>query len=411
MTKKPLLLATAVLAVLAVSGCKKEGGAGAQQGQPPPQVGTLTLQVAPLTLTLDLPGRTLPYRVAEVRPQVSGVVLKRLFQEGGEVKAGQPLYQIDPAPFQATLASAQAALARADAMAAMNKSIVDRYVPLVDTNAVSKQEYDNAVASLRSAEADVASAKAQVQTAQINLTYTKVLSPISGQAGRTLITEGALVTANQEASLVVIQQLDPIYVDMTQPSVTLLNLRRQLASGKLKRAGENAAESKLKLEDGSDYGEVGKLQFSEVTVEQGTGSVTLRAIFPNPDKLLLPGMFVHATIEQGEQAQALLVPQQAVTRNQKGDPTALVVAADGTVGERKLKTDRAIGSDWLVSDGLAAGDRVVVQGLQSAHAGAKVTTREVTREQLQAASNPEAQTGNAGKAPPQGDAAAKSEKH
>ena len=409
MKNKPLLLAVAALAVLVSSGCKKEGGDGGP-AHAPPEVGTLTLQTAPLTLTLDLPGRTLPYRVAEVRPQVSGVVLKRLFQEGGEVKAGQPLYQIDPAPFQATLASAQAALARAEATAVVNKSVVDRYVPLIDTNAVSKQEYDNAVASLRSAEADVASAKAQVQTAQINLTYTKVLSPIEGRAGRTLITEGALVTANQESSLVVIQQLDPIYVDVVQPSVTLLNLRRQLAAGKLKRAGENAAETKLKLEDGSDYGQTGKLQFSEVTVEQGTGSVTLRAIFPNPDDLLLPGMFVHATIEQGEQAQALLVPQQAVTRNQKGEPTALVVGADGTVAERKLKTDRAIGSDWLVSDGLAAGDRVIVQGLQSAHAGSKVTPRDITREQLKAASSPEAQTGNAGKAPQQ-DAAAKSEKH
>ena len=405
MKKKALLLAAAVLAVLA--GCKKEGGEGAAP-PPPPEVGTLTLQAAPLTLTLDLPGRTLPYRVAEVRPQVSGVVLKRLFQEGGEVKAGQPLYQIDPAPFQAALASAQAALARAEATAVMSKSVVDRYQPLVDTNAVSKQEYDNAVASLRSAEADVASAKAQVQTAQINLTYTKVLSPIAGQAGRTLVTEGALVTANQEASLVVIQQLDPIYVDATQPSVTLLNLRRQLASGKLKRAGENAAETKLKLEDGSDYGPVGKLQFSEVTVEPGTGSVTLRAIFPNPDKLLLPGMFVHATVEQGEQAQALLVPQQAVTRNQKGDPTALVVGADGTIAERQLKTDRAVGADWLVSEGLGAGDRVIVQGLQSAHAGAKATPREMTREQLKAASGAQAQ---AGKAPAQGADASKSDKH
>lgn len=405
MNKKALLLAAAALAVLA--GCKKKDGEGAAP-PPPPEVGTLTLQAAPLTLTLDLPGRTLPYRVAEVRPQVSGVVLKRLFQEGGEVKAGQPLYQIDPAPFQAALASAQAALARAEATAVMSKSVVDRYQPLVDTNAVSKQEYDNAVASLRSAEADVASAKAQVQTAQINLTYTRVLSPIAGQAGRTLVTEGALVTANQEASLVVIQQLDPIYVDAVQPSVTLLNLRRQLASGKLKRAGENAAETKLKLEDGSDYGPAGKLQFSEVTVEPGTGSVTLRAIFPNPDKLLLPGMFVHATVEQGEQAQALLVPQQAVTRNQRGEPTALVVGADGTIAERQLKTDRAVGADWLVSEGLAAGDRVIVQGLQSAHPGAKVTPREMTREQLRAASGAQAQ---AGKAPAQGADASKSNQH
>ena len=404
MNKKALLLAAAALAVLA--GCKKKDGDDA--APPPPEVGTLTLQTAPLTLTLDLPGRTLPYRVAEVRPQVSGVVLKRLFQEGGEVKAGQPLYQIDPAPFQATLASAQAALARAEATAVMSKSVVDRYQPLVDTNAVSKQEYDNAVASLRSAEADVASAKAQVQTAQINLTYTRVLSPIAGRAGRTLVTEGALVTANQEASLVVIQQLDPIYVDAVQPSVTLLNLRRQLASGKLKRAGENAAETKLKLEDGSDYGPVGKLQFSEVTVEPGTGSVTLRAIFPNPDKLLLPGMFVHATVEQGEQAQALLVPQQAVTRNQRGEPTALVVGADGSIAERQLKTDRAVGADWLVSEGLAAGDRVIVQGLQSAHVGAKVTPREMTREQLRAASGAQAQ---AGKAPAQGADASKSNQH
>jgi len=381
MSKTRLLLPLwlSALLLVGVTGCSKKPETAPP---PPPEVGTLTLAPQPVGLTADLPGRTVPYRVADVRPQVSGVVQKRLFTEGGPVKAGQPLYQIDAAPLRATLNSAQAALARAEAGARVARSVVERYRPLVDVNAVSQQEFDDATAQLQTAEADVGSAKAQVETARINLVYTQVLSPIDGRAGRSTVTEGALVTAGQATAMVVIQQLDPIYVDVTQPSVTLLKLRRQLASGELKRAGDDAIAADLVLEDGSRYAAPGKLQFSEVTVDPGTGSVTLRAIFPNPDGLLLPGMFVHAKMEEGRREAALLVPQQAVTHNQRGEPTALVVEADGKVALRTLKTERAIGADWLVGEGLKAGDRVIVQGLQHAKPGAQVTAREVSRAEL-----------------------------
>lgn len=372
---------------VALAACGRSEPAAAP---PPPEVGAVTLKVSAVKLTTDLPGRTVPYRVADVRPQVSGVVLKRLFTEGGEVKAGQSLYLIDPAPFQAALGSAQAALARAEANEHVAAANVDRYQPLVEVNAVSKQDYDNAVATLETAQADVASARAQVQTAKINLAYTNVQSPISGQAGRSMITEGALVTSNQTTALVTIQQLDPIYVDVVQPSVTLLKLRRQMASGELTRAGDDAAAVSLQLEDGSVYATPGKLQFSEVTVDTSTGSVTLRAIFANADHTLLPGMFVHATLEEGQRQSALLVPQQAITHNQKGEPTAMVVGADGKVELRMLKTERAIGANWLVSDGLKAGDRVIVQGLQHAKAGAQVTVREMSLADLDA-SQPKAE--------------------
>lgn len=382
MSIKPLFpLFSVLLLGAAVVGCSQDAPPPAPA---PPEVGTLTLAAQSIRLTADLPGRTVPYRVADVRPQVSGVVLKRLFTEGGLVKAGQPLYQIDPAPLRAALASAQAALTRAEATAKVARSVVERYRPLVEVNAVSKQEFDDADAALQTAEADVGSARAQVDSARINLVYTNVLSPISGRAGRSLVTEGALVTANQDSALVVIQQLDPIYVDVTQPSVMLLKLRRQLASGELKRVGDDAVAANLVLEDGSAYAAAGKLQFSEVTVDPSTGSVTLRAIFPNPDDMLLPGMFVHATMEEGRRDDALLVPQQAVTHNQRGEPTAMVVAADGKVELRTLTTERALGSDWLVSSGVAAGERVIVQGLQLARPGAQVAVRDIPRAELSA---------------------------
>jgi len=349
---------------------------------PPAEVGVMTLQPQPVNITTDLPGRTVAYRVAEVRPQVSGVVLKRMFVEGSEVKAGQPLYQIDPAPFQANLESARASLAKAQASLVSAKLLAQRYQPLAAAHAVSQQDYDNAVASQAQAEADVASAQAAVDTARINLVYTKVLSPISGRSGRSSVTEGALVAANQTTALVVIQQLDPIYVDVTQPSAMLLRLQRELASGKLKKAGDNQAQTQLTLEDNTPYGATGTLQFSEVTVDTGTGSVTLRAEFPNPQKILLPGMFVREQLQEGVDETGLLVPQQAVTHNPKGDATTLVVGADNKVATRTIKTDRAIGDQWLVSEGLAAGDKVVVVGLQRAKPGAEVKPSEVTLDQL-----------------------------
>jgi membrane fusion protein (multidrug efflux system) len=343
-------------------------------------------------ITTELPGRTSAYGVAEVRPQVSGVIRDRLFTEGQDAKAGQQLYQIDPAPYQASLDSAQAALARAEATAAQAQITVDRYGPLVRARAVSQQDYDSAVAALRQAQADVNSAKAQVDTARINLDYTRVNSPIDGRTGRSSVTAGALVTGDQASSLVTVTQLDPIYVDVTQPSSTLLRLRRELASGTLRRVGDNQAELHLVLEDGTEYDHPGRLQFSEVMVDQGTGSVVLRAVFPNPDGVLMPGMFVRARLDEGV-VNAMLVPQQGVIRNPRGEATALVVKPDDTVEQRTIRADRAIGNKWLVTDGLQNGERVIVEGVQLAHPGSRVTANEVTVEQFERPSSGTAQAG------------------
>jgi membrane fusion protein (multidrug efflux system) len=377
MTLPSLLRVSASLLVLAaLAGCDKPQNQ-AQQARPPANVETVTLHPQPVSLTTELPGRLSPFRVAEVRPQVNGVILKRLFTEGDTVKEGQQLYQIDPAPYEASLASAKASLLKAQASTAVAQATVDRYRPLAAANAVSHQDLDNAVATLKQGQADIASAEAAVKTAEINLAYTKVLSPITGRTGRSLVTEGALVTANQTNSLATITQLDPIYVDVTQPSSAILRFRRELASGQIKSAGDNQAAVKLSLEDGSTYDQDGKLQFSEVTVDQGTGSVTLRALFPNPQGVLLPGMFVEATLEEGVRQNGILAPQQGVTHDQKGAPTALVVAQDGKVELRSLATERAVGENWLVTKGLGDGDRLIVKGLQGAKPGAPVNVKEV----------------------------------
>jgi membrane fusion protein (multidrug efflux system) len=358
-------------------------GKTAAPPNPPPEVGVVTLHPQPVTITTDLPGRTVAYRIAEVRPQVSGVILKRLFTEGSEVKAGHQLYQIDPAPFQANLDSAQASLARAQATLTSARLLAQRYKPLTEAHAVSQRDYDNAVAAQDQAAADVASAKAAVDTAHINLAYTRVLSPISGRSGRSSVTEGALVEANQSTALVVVQQLDPIYVDVTQPSTMLLRLQREFARGQLRKVGEAQAQAKLILEDDTPYEPTGKLQFTEVTVASGTGSVTLRAVFPNPQHILLPGMFVHEQLEEGVNEQGLLVSQRAITHNSLGDATTMVVSADNTVSTRVIKTERAIGDQWLVSEGVAAGDRVIVVGLQRLGSGVvKVKPKEVSPDQL-----------------------------
>ncbi|AKN28988.1 efflux RND transporter periplasmic adaptor subunit [Stutzerimonas stutzeri] len=349
----------ALMSILAVAvflaGCQEEAAPPAQQK---PTVGVVTLQAEPFAVTTDLPGRTRAYRIAEVRPQVNGIIQKRLFTEGSEVKAGQQLYQIDAAVYEATLKSAQASLAS-------SKSLADRYAELVKDQAVSKQAYDEARAASLQAEAEL-------ERARIDLRYTKVLAPISGRIGRSAVTEGALVSNGQAQELATIQQLDPIYVDVTQPARDLLALRRDLADGRLQKAGENAAKVTLKLEDGSDYGHEGKLEFSEVTVDPGTGSVTLRAVFPNPDKVLLPGMFVHAQLVAGLKSEAILVPQQGVTRNTKGEPTAMVVNAENKVELRQIKTERAVGNRWLVGEGLQPGDRVITEGLQFIQPGVEV---------------------------------------
>ena len=358
--------------VFAVTGCQESPQSGAG-GPPkaPPQVGVVTLVQQSVTLTTELPGRTSPYRIADVRPQVSGVLQKRLFVEGDDVQAGQQLYQIDPALYQAAYDSALAMLAHANAEMASAKALADRYKELGPTNAVSKQDYDNAVASQLQAQADIESGQAAVETAHINLVYTKVLSPITGRTGIS-VTEGALVTANQTTVLVTVQQLDPIYVDIPQSTALLIRLRRELASGQIKSGDKNQAPVTLTLEDGSQYDQPGLLQFAETTVDQSTGSVILRAIVPNPQKLLLPGMFVTARLEEGVSENAILVPQQGVTHNAKGEPTALIVTPDNKVELRVIKTDRAIGDKWLVSDGLHAGDQVIVDGLQKVQPGATV---------------------------------------
>ncbi|MCY1338913.1 Multidrug resistance protein MexA [compost metagenome] len=346
------LLPALLVALTALAGCEKT--------EPPqehhiPEVGVVTLQPQAVMLNSELPGRTTAFRVAEVRPQVNGIILKRLFKEGSDVKAGQQLYQIDPATYEATYQSA-----RANLMSTQQQA--ERYKLLVADEAVSKQQYADAQAA-------ALQAKAAVDAAQINLRYTRVLSPISGRIGRSAVTEGALVTNGQANALATVQQLDPIYVDVTQPSTALLRLRRELAEGLLEKAGENAAKVRLFLEDGSEYTHQGTLEFSEVSVDPGTGSVTLRAVFPNPKHDLLPGMFVHAQLLEGVKRQAILAPQQGVTRDIKGQATALVLNAENKVELRVLKADRVIGDKWLVSKGLNPGDRIITEGLQYVHPG------------------------------------------
>ena len=349
----------AVLGLGALTGCEHKAPPPAP---PPPKVSVVTVQAQAVPITTELPGRVAGFRYADVRPQVNGIILKRLFVEGSEVKAGQQLYQIDPAPYQASYDSAVAADVSA-------RALWERYKPLAEANAVSKQDYDNAVASHLQAQA-------AVETARINLIYTRVLSPITGHISRSAITEGALVTANQATAIANVQQLDPVYVDVTQPITTLLRLRSEAAAGLLKQNEAGKTQVRLRLEDGTDYAHPGTLEFTEVTVDQGTGSVTLRALIPNPERLLLPGMFVREVIQEGVRQGAALAPQQGISHDQKGEPNALVVGPDNIVELRTVATDRAIGDQWLVSSGLKPGDRVIVEGIQSAKPGAKVAPEE-----------------------------------
>jgi len=357
-----------------LSGCGKSQTAVSAPKSATPEVGIIVVQPQRVTLTMELPGRTSPYLISEVRPQVNGIIQKRLFTEGSEVKAGQVLYQIDPATYQAAYDSAKAAQARAEAALATVRLKAGRYKDLVKIKAVSQQDYDDADAALKQAEADVASAKAAVEAARINLVYTRVTAPISGRIGRSSVTDGALVTGNQVAALAVIQQLAPIFVDVTQSSAELLRLKQNLASGALKTDRTGQARVKLILEDGSSYPLPGTLKFSEVTVDQSTGSVILRAQFPNPKQTLLPGMFVRAILEEGINENAILVPQRGVTRNPKGEAMVMVVGAGEKVEPRLIKVTRTVGENWLVSDGLKAGDRLILDGLQRALPGTAVKT-------------------------------------
>jgi len=376
--KLPATLAAMAVLLGTLAACgKKPAGGGAPPARPPQEVGVVTIQPQPAEITAELPGRTAAFRIAEVRPQVSGIILQRLFTEGSEVKSGQQLYQIDPATYEANEASEEAAVAKAKAAAEVARLLAQRRQKLVTGNVISKQDYDDAYASYEQNLADVQAAEAALKTAQIDVVYTKVLSPIAGRIGRSAVTEGALVTANQSTALAVVQQLDPIYVDMVQSSTRILHVQNEIAEGHIKTKGERTAEVRLQLEDGTEYPDVGKLQFSEVTVDEGTGSVTLRAEFPNPNRRLLPGMYVRATIDIGENPTALLVPQKGVTRNPRGEPVAMVVGEGNKIEQRVLKTDRVIGNNWLVTDGLKAGDRVVLEGLQKIAPGVVVNPVEI----------------------------------
>jgi membrane fusion protein (multidrug efflux system) len=361
-----------VIAVLCASvtlaGCGKAPAAG--PGNQVPQVVVYTVAPAALPMSTELPGRTTAYQVADVRPQVGGLILKRQFVEGSDVKAGSSLYQIDPALYQATYNSAKAALLKAQAAALTAGQKAQRYKQLVAIEGVSRQDYDDAVATFEQDKADVETARAALDTAAINLKYTNVNAPISGRISRSSVTAGALVSAAQTTALTTIQQLDPIYVDVTQSSNDLLNLKRQFESGALKKAGNGKAKVTLLLADGTKYAQAGKLEFSDVTVDQTTGNVVLRALFPNPKGDLLPGMYVRAKLETGLDEKAITVPQQGVTRNQKGEATVMILNKEGKVEQRVIQTSGTMGDKWLVSSGLTAGDRVIIEGLQKIKAGA-----------------------------------------
>jgi membrane fusion protein (multidrug efflux system) len=356
--------------MLSACGKPKEGAGPPQAGTP--EVAVVVVQPERITLTEELPGRTSPYLIAEVRPQVGGILQKRLFTEGSDVKAGDILYQIDPALFQAAYDNAKAALARAEANLPTIRLRAERYRELIPEKAVSQQEYDDVVASLKQAEADIEYWKATVESARINLGYTRVIAPISGRIGKSNVTVGALVTANQPTPLAIIQQLDPIYVDATQSSANLLQLKRNMEAGRIKAGNPDQARVKLFLEDGTPYPLVGTLKFSDVTVDPSTGSFILRMVFPNPKHVLLPGMYVRALVQEGVVNRAILVPQQGVSRDPKGNPVALIVDAQGKVQQRMITVDRAIGDKWLVSSGLAPGDHVIVEGVQKVRPGASV---------------------------------------
>ena len=364
--------------VWALAGCGRSdapAAAAAPPGggaPPPPEVGVVTVAPGAVGLTSELPGRLEASRVAQVRARVAGVVQKRLFREGSDVKAGQPLFAIDPAPYRATLASAQAALARSQANLSQAAATAARYKPLVEASAISKQDYANAVAAQQQAEADMAAGRAAIETARINLGYASVTAPISGRVGRALVTEGALVGQGEATPLAVEQQTDPMYVNFTQSAGEVIALRRALASGKLARAADAvAAQVHVLLEDGSEYAQTGRLLFTDLTVDASSGQVSLRAEVPNHEGVLLPGMYVRVRIEQAQASNAISLPQQAVTRGPQGD-SVLVVGADGKPAPRPIKVGSAIGSQWVVLDGLKAGEQVIVDGFQKMRPGAPV---------------------------------------
>ena len=368
----PNLFLSCLVATLLLTGCEQAAGPAPARG--PVEVAVVEIKTADVSLSTELPGRTSAYRIAEVRPQVGGIIAERLFVEGSEVKAGDPLYQIASELFLAEVNRAAAAQLRAEATLSAAVLKTNRYEDLIGKKMISQENYDDAQAALREARANVAVAKAEREIAAINLQYSTIKAPISGRIGSSFVTDGALVEAEQEEVLAVIRQLDPLYVDITQSSTELLAMKRQMASGQLVQSAIGGTVISLVLEDGSEYAHSGSLQFSEVSVDQSTGAVTLRATVPNPDTLLLPGMFVRARLEQGIKKSAILAPQQAITFEYSGSAVAMVVGADNKVERRLVKTGRAIGDQWLVLDGLKAGEKIIIGGLQKVRHGAEVTT-------------------------------------
>lgn len=378
----------ALVLLLAACGGQAPQGAGAGGAAP---VSYVVVKQDTITLTTELPGRTSPYESSDVRPQVNGLIVARLFTEGDMVHQGQPLYRIDPAPYEASVASARAALAKAQAAIASNEALARRYGELVKINAIARQDYENALTTAAQARADVAAQQAALHSAQIDLARTTVRAPISGRIGRSLFTTGALVSASQSSALTTIQRLAPIYVDIQQSSADLLKLRQQILAGKIARDGN--AKVQLILEDGSTYAPLGALRFADVTVDQTTGSQVIRALFPNPDGLLMPGMFVRARLVEGTQQNAMLVPQRAVGRDERGNPTVMVVGTDNKVEVRPLQSGRTSGSDWVVTAGLRPGDKVIVEGGMMLRPGMPVTPQpwNPNAPQGQGAANPSSQ--------------------
>jgi len=370
--KRLIVSPSASLLAAVLAACSTSTAAPPPAPPPPTRISFITLAPQRVQLTKELPGRTSALRVAEVRARVNGIVLKRLFVEGTDVRAGQPLFTIDPAPYAAALRSAEAQVARATALSGAAKTVADRYAKLIETNAISRQEYEDSVAQLATTRADVAAGEAAVDAARINVSYTTVRAPVAGRIGRAQVTEGAYVQQAQATQLATIQQLEQVYVDMTWSSSEALELRRALAAGEL-QAGAKAASVTITLEDGRTYDQPGILQFTDVSVDQTTGALGLRALVPNPRAELLPGMFVRAQIDEGVSPNALLVPQRAVTRDPNGHAVAFVVSSTNTAEPRTVVTDRVVGDAWLVTQGLASGDRVIIEGLQKIRPGAPVT--------------------------------------
>ena len=368
-----LLLIGCIAGTLGLAGCGNNAPQGGMPGATP--VTVVTLKAEPVTLTRELPGRTSAHVVAEVRPQVTGIVKQRLFTEGGTVKAGQVLYELDDAVYRAAHNSAQAALNKAKATLEATQAAARRSAELAKIDAVSAQDNENAIAALRQSEADVAAAEAAVTSTGVNLSYTRITSPISGRIGKSSVTQGALVTANQAEALATVQQLDPIYVDVSQSSSEWLQLKEAIDAGRLESGGAGTPVS-ISLENGSKYAQAGKLQFADVTVDPTTGSFLLRALVPNPKNTLMPGMYVKALLNEGVRKDAVLAPQQGITRDPKGDAVALVVGAESKVEPRMVKVSRTIGDQWLVEDGLQAGDKVIVEGLQKVQPGMPVEPTE-----------------------------------